>query len=201
VDRPAVAGLLLTGGSSRRMGADKATLGLPDGSTWAATVARRLAAATHPVLEVGPGVSGLSHVTDRRPGSGPLAAVAGGAGELARRGHAGAAVVVACDMPFVGEGLLRLLAGWPGTDSVVPVVAGVPQPLCCRLSPVALAAAGALVRSGIRSMRAALDAAPVVYLPEARWSPVASPRELLDVDTPDDARRLGLAVEPGGNRR
>ena len=49
-----VCGLLLTGGRSRRLGADKAGLVL-DGETLAHRMAARLAAVCDPVLEVGRG--------------------------------------------------------------------------------------------------------------------------------------------------
>lgn len=59
------AGLLLTGGASRRMGADKALLEI-GGRRLADRGASVLAAVCHPVLEVGPGVSGLPAVREDR---------------------------------------------------------------------------------------------------------------------------------------
>src|SRR5437588_11690359 len=50
-----VAGVILTGGRSRRMGRPKATVLGPDGVTWAVRGARVLAAVAEPVVEVGPG--------------------------------------------------------------------------------------------------------------------------------------------------
>ena len=58
-----LAGVLLTGGASRRMGTDKARL-VVDGETLAARSARVLAAVCEPVIEVGPGVSGLPAVEE-----------------------------------------------------------------------------------------------------------------------------------------
>src|SRR5438105_2544862 len=52
------AGVLLTGGASRRMGLDKATL-VVDGETFAQRAARVLTAACDPVIEVGSGVTVL----------------------------------------------------------------------------------------------------------------------------------------------
>ena len=49
------AGILLTGGRSRRLGVDKATLVL-DGETLAQRAARRLGAVYDPVVEAGDGV-------------------------------------------------------------------------------------------------------------------------------------------------
>ena len=81
-DMPA-AGLLLTGGASRRMGQDKAALPATDGGeSLAGRTARLLAAATSPTLEVGPGWSDLPAVVEVQRGGGPLVALAAGRREL-----------------------------------------------------------------------------------------------------------------------
>jgi molybdopterin-guanine dinucleotide biosynthesis protein A len=174
-----VAGLLLTGGAGRRLGQDKAAL-------FAVDLAARLAAATAPTYEIGPGRTALPTVPD--PGEGPLAALAAAASVLADDD----AVVLACDMPFVTEALLRFLASQPGT--AIPVVDGRMQPLCARWSAANLARAPSVVAGGGRAMRALLDdATDVTWLDEAAWSHVATACHFADVDTPDDLVRLGLA--------
>nr|MDP9020189.1 NTP transferase domain-containing protein [Actinomycetota bacterium] len=60
---PGVAGLLLTGGASRRMGRDKALLAV-HGLPLAQRTAGVLAAVVAPVLEVGPGRSTLPAVQE-----------------------------------------------------------------------------------------------------------------------------------------
>lgn len=182
-----VAGLLLTGGASRRMGTDKASIRV-DGVPLAARTAAVLGRVVSPVLEVGPGRSGLTAVLEDPPGCGPLAAVAAGAGALASLGHAGPALVVATDLPRLGVRCLRQLAAHPGTESVVPVVAGRPQWLVARWSAAALALAPALVRAGERGVRA-LGRVEVAWLDEPEWAD-----ELLDVDTHADLARAGLAL-------
>src|SRR5581483_7646728 len=92
-----------------------------------------LTAVADPVLEVGPGWSGLAAVREEPPGSGPRAA-----------GHAGAVIVLAVDMPFVTAELLTLLADRPGPATAVPRGGGHPQVLCARYGPEALAAAARL---------------------------------------------------------
>ncbi len=192
-----VAGLLLTGGRSRRMGTDKARLRI-NGEPAAERLGRRLARVTNPALEVGQAISGLPPVPD--PGEGPLVAVGAGAVALAERGHNGPALVLACDLPLVGEALLRLLAGWPSTATVVPVVEGQPQFLCARLSPAALAAAGRLAGSGTRrhrSMKSLMATVPVTWLGPSEWGAVASARDFADTDSPADLGGLGLDWTPG----
>jgi molybdopterin-guanine dinucleotide biosynthesis protein A len=191
---PVTAGLLLTGGASRRLGRDKATVAI-GGRPCAQVVGERLAESTSPTLEVGPGRSGLPALVEPRPGEGPLSALAAGWRALADQGHEGPCLALACDLPNVPVALLRMLARWPGAGSVVPVSGGAAQTLCARYSSQALARAEALVATGARSVRALLDEAELVG-PEV-WGLVAAPDAFFDLDTPEDLARLGLA-RPGG---
>ena len=111
------------------MGRDKALLEV-DGQRLVDRAAALLAAVADPVVEVGPGWSGLPAVREDPPGSGPLAAVSAGAAALRRMGHDGAVIVLAVDMPRVSAELLRLLATRDGPATAVPRAGGHPQPLC-----------------------------------------------------------------------
>ncbi|HEY3240604.1 MAG TPA: molybdenum cofactor guanylyltransferase [Acidimicrobiia bacterium] len=184
-----VAGLLLTGGGSRRMGTDKARL-LFDGRRLAERAAEVLEEACHIVIEVGPGVSGLPAVREDPPGEGPLAALGAGAAELARRGHSGPVLVLAVDMPFVDGRLLAFLRDRPGPATAVPMAGGQPQPLCARYGPDARAAVPGLLAAGERSLRALLAAVEVGWVEPAEWEPVGGPDAFCDLDTPDDLARL-----------
>ncbi len=187
-----VAALLLTGGASSRLGRPKAALEVAG-----TTLARRLAAVLSEVcplvFEVGPGYSDLESVVEDPPGGGPLRALAAGWAALRVRGHEGPALAVACDLPNLGVELVRLVATWPAPGSVVPVVAGRPQPLLARWSPTALSATAAMAAAGERSLRGLLGLPEVTRIDEADWGPVAAAGEFSDVDTPEDAARLGLA--------
>ena len=79
-----MAGVLLTGGASRRMGVDKARI-VVNGETLAARSARVLASVCDPVVEVGSGVSGLPAVQEEPSGAGPLVAMLAGVGALGAR--------------------------------------------------------------------------------------------------------------------
>ena len=186
-----VAGLLLTGGRSTRMGTDKAAL-VVDGVPLAERAAAALSGVVAPVLEVGPARSSLPAVTEPRPGAGPLGALAAGAAALSSRGHVGAAVVLATDLPFVTERLVRFLASRPSEATVVPVVAGRRQPLAARYGPSALALAPVLFDAGRRSLAALLEEVDVVEILEDELALRVDLRELEDVDTPHDLERLGL---------
>jgi molybdopterin-guanine dinucleotide biosynthesis protein A len=173
------------------MGRDKATL-IAEGMTLSVRAGALLERVVDVAVEVGPGVSGLLATWEEPRGEGPLAAVAAGWGVLGGRGHLGAALVLACDLPFVSEALLRLLATWDSDGSVVPVVRGRPQPLCARWGHDDLDDAVRLVHTGARSLQHLNVRPGVVLLAESAWSVVAEEREFADVDSPDDLRRLGL---------
>ncbi|HET6793978.1 MAG TPA: NTP transferase domain-containing protein [Acidimicrobiales bacterium] len=192
---PRPSALLLTGGASRRMGRDKAAIAV-DGRPGAVRIAELLTRVADPAIEVGPGRSGLAAVTEEEPGGGPLAAVAAGAAELGRRGHRGPALLVACDLPRLHSLILGLLAGWPGDESVVPVVEGRPQWLCARVGVSALAGVGRQVAAGERRLAALFDLGPVELVDEHGWGGVAEASDFADIDEPSDLVRLGLAA-PG----
>lgn len=176
------------------MGFDKAGL-LVDGRTSLSRVVEAVATVADPVLEVGPGRSGLPAVQEDTPGAGPLVAL--GAGWLALRelGHRGPVLVLACDLPLVDTAVVRLLATWPTPGSVVPVVGGRDQPLCARWAAEDLDAVKELVAAGERSLGGLLTRAGISRLGPGDWGPVGE-RSFADVDTPADADRLGLRWGP-----
>ena len=191
-------GVLLTGGSSRRLGRDKATV-LVQGERLADHAARVLAAVCDPVVEVGPGVTGLSVCREDPVGAGPLAGLVAGAlalGVVASRGL----VLLACDLPDVEEPLIRLLAEWPGATTVVPVAGGRLQSVCARYGRVALADADAALAAGERSLRGLLGRTDHELIDESAWGAVAPPDAFADVDTPDDLARARRVDDPTDSR-
>lgn len=186
-----VVGILLSGGSSRRMGIDKASM-LIAGVPCARRVGSVLQAVAIRSIEVGPGVSGLPATSEKPAGRGPLAALAAGVEVLASQEPFGPALVVACDLPFLTESVLWTLARWPGNHSVVPVVEGRSQPLCARWSATDLSAVATLVAAGRRAMSALLERPEVEFVDQNRWPGGLDGRAFADVDTPEDLERLGL---------
>jgi molybdopterin-guanine dinucleotide biosynthesis protein A len=182
-----MAGVLLTGGASRRMGTDKARL-VVDGETLAARSARVLSAVCDPVIEVGPGASGLPAIEEEPRGSGPLVALLAGVGAL---GNPRAVVLLACDLPFVEPALLRMLVEYPGWGTVIPVVDGRFQYACARYGPAAFAVAERYLVAGESSLRV-IAGADCSYLNESEWGAVVTARVFADVDSPADLEQLGL---------
>ena len=182
------AGVLLTGGASRRMATDKATI-VWRGETLAARAARVLATVCDPAIEVGSGASGLRCVREDPAGSGPLAALVAGTRAI---GTPGPIVLLACDLPFVEPPILRVLAEWESGRTVIPVVDGRPQYACARYSTAALERAAAALRAGDRSLQAAV-ADGYDELTEEMWRAVGPANTFGDVDTPADLARLGLS--------
>jgi molybdopterin-guanine dinucleotide biosynthesis protein A len=187
--------MLLTGGASRRMGRDKATLVI-NGTRLAQRTGDLLQLVAGPVIEVGPGYTSLPHSSEDPPGSGPLAAIAAGAAELARLHYSGSVLVVATDLPRLTEAYLTILASHPVPSpdhSVVPRdEGGTPQPLCARYSAAALAVARTLVGDGQRSMKALLEAVPITWLD----MPQLDTHVLNDIDTPEDLAAVLHAPRP-----
>ena len=129
-----VAGLVLCGGTSRRMGYPKAELPFGPESMLARTI-RMLEQAVEPVVVVcavnqplPPIPDHIQLATDRRPDQGPLEGIASGLAALADR--ADVVFAAACDLPLLTpEYINRVIELLGDEDAAVPVVDGYYQPL------------------------------------------------------------------------
>jgi molybdopterin-guanine dinucleotide biosynthesis protein A len=125
-----LAGIVLCGGESTRMGRPKAWLDF-GGETLLARTVRTVATATAPVVVVAaplqdlpPLPAGVTIVRDAVGGNGPLQGLAAGLAAIAP--HAPAAFVSSTDAPFLQPAFIRRLAGLRGPDHdiVVPRTGG-----------------------------------------------------------------------------
>jgi molybdopterin-guanine dinucleotide biosynthesis protein A len=166
----ALTGLLLAGGHSSRMGADKALLEF-EGEPLARRVARALAVVCDEVLVA----SGdgrrldwlkLEQVPDVLEEAGPLAGMVAG---LERARHPLVAVA-AVDMPHASPAVFALLARLhEGQDAVVPETREGLQPLHAVYATTVAAAIRDALERGERSVRRALEALDVRVVPPAEW--------------------------------
>jgi len=121
-------------------------------------------------------------VEDSEPDGGPLMALHSG---LAASGGT-LNWVVACDMPFVDAPMLAMLTSLvDGYDAVLPIYAGVPQPLHAVYAASCLPALEKLLDSGIRRLTDLAAAVRTRYVDESEWSRFSpDSRAFLSVDTP-----------------
>ena len=182
---------LLTGGASRRMGRDKASL-LVDGAVLAERIARSLSDYGIKVTVVGRSpLPGYDFIRDEVEFGGPLLAVAGIA---AARPFA---VLVACDLPEFDARIVNLLRTKLGdSDAAVPDVAGRLQPLCALYRSSALEEARLLAKAGEQAIIAWLHRLDVTRVTEEdlRAAGIA-PSTVRGVNTPEELRRSLEAPE------
>lgn len=193
----AFTGAVLTGGASRRMGIDKATL-VVDGVALARRGADALVAAgADEVLAVGGDRAalaglGLTAIDDRHPGEGPLGAVI----TALAAAHHDVVVVLACDLPAVSSGTVRRLADAltaSGADVAVARVDEVPQVVTAAYRRSVRPTLESVFATGQRSLRQALD------LVQVAWVDDVDPALLVDLDGPDDVRRYARSRPPTTN--
>ena len=194
-----ILGGVLAGGSSRRMGRDKASLPWT-GTTLAHRGTTVLAEALGEVVIAGPAElapAGVEAVADIFPGRGPLAGLHAGLERAAGR----AIFALACDMPFVGIELVRHLAAVAGAAGgagawVASGGRGI-QPLCGVYGSAGRAAAERRLRSGELSVRGFLEAIGAVAVPIDERLDFYRPELLLNINRPDElklARQLAAAA-------
>ncbi len=184
------AGFVLVGGSSSRMGQDKALLRYGR-ATLVEHVAGRVEAAAGSVALVGPpgryGALGYPVIPDEFPDCGPLAGIQ--AALSASRAEWN--LVTACDMPALTvDFLVRLLeaAEASGAAGLVPrSPAGWLEPLCAVYHRDLASPLTAALQQGVRKVSRALAGLPV-----AHW-PILEPAWPENLNTPQDCARLAHA--------
>ena len=169
-----------------------------------------LASVCDPCIEVGSGASPLRCIRESPEGEGPLVAFM--CGVRALHVEPGTSVVLlACDMPRVSRDLLQCLAARPAA-TVIPIARGRPQYGCAKYGGAVLDAMARAIDAGTRSFKWLHDGGRdggdedggdedggeqhdgVEWIDETVWGAVADATEFRDVDTPADARELGIDV-------
>jgi len=181
-----VAGAVLLGGASTRMGRDKAAVTL-GGVALATRIARRLAELCEDVLLVG-GTAPPDAAGRRVPDVDAPACPLRGLASAFAAAHAERVLVVATDLALVTPALLLGLVAWPRAAAVAPRTGGRVQPLCALYERApALAVAERRLRGGRLSAHGLLEELDAVYLDDAdlaRLDPEA--RALSNLNAPDE---------------
>lgn len=157
-----VEALVLTGGSSRRMGADKATMVVGE-KTLAEAIVCQLNGRTVRTTILGPDpIGSCACIRDSAPYEGPLLA-------LARFSpSAEFCFVGSCDMPGFDGKLVRLLRQRIAqADAAIVTVGGSLQPLCALYRTTAWEVLRQLAASGERRVMAWIDRLSVELVVEA----------------------------------
>ncbi len=175
-DSGSFSGAVLCGGTSTRMGMDKALIGEPP---WAVRVARCLDdAGCEPVSFVGgdPRLAeeGWPQIPDDSPGSGPLAAVA-----TFERFRRTPMVIAACDLPNLTPDAVRRLmdAALEAEACAVYEVDGVPQWSLIAIPSQFHGRATEVLATGSRSMKAGFGGL-------AHRVAAGDPSAIADIDEP-----------------
>jgi molybdopterin-guanine dinucleotide biosynthesis protein A len=182
--RPAI-GVILTGGTSRRMGVDKAFVEV-DGRAMVLRVADalRLAGCDPVVCQGGShlltGSLGLEVIPDPQPDSGPVLAI-----QAALEYHRSAILVAACDLvdldPATVLGVITAAQADPERRVVTATADGHPH-LLSHWSQEALEPLSQLVAEGVIAYRVALERLAAVEV-------AVDPQSVRNVNRPEDLAR------------
>ena len=200
---PAVSVVVLAGGKSSRLGADKALL-LLDGQPLIARTVQQLSTLSDDLIVVTntpkrfePLGLAARLVTDERPDEGSLMGIYSGL-KAARHRHA---LVVACDMPFLNPPLLRyMLSMTPGYDVVIPRLAGMLEPLHAVYGRTCLPWIVSLLNEGRRKIVAFLPYVKVRYVEEHeidRFDPLHL--SFVNINTPQDWEQVQGLISTRNN--
>lgn len=189
-----IAGFILVGGASSRMGTDKAAL-LLEGRTFVERIADAMSAVTDSITLIGKDSGQLQldlpWASDVYEGWGAL----GGVHAALSRATKPWSLVVACDLPFVTAGLFAHLADLRGGFEAVAAVQkdGRPQPLAAlyRGNPC-LARADELVKSSERRPVALLQSVRTRWVPFSDLQGLPGAEHFFDnINTPQDYKKAG----------
>ena len=196
-----IAGFILVGGESRRMGTDKSGLTL-NGQSFVDRIAGEISEVTSSVTIVGGNAAALqlkrlsnpAIVPDVYPHWGALGGVHAALDACSRQCAAAWALIVACDFPFVTRELfVRLARLREGFEAVAPIQTdSIPQPLCAlyRVEPC-LARAEELIKSGERKPIALLQSVRIRWVLFSELADLKQATSLFDnINTPQDYARI-----------
>jgi molybdopterin-guanine dinucleotide biosynthesis protein A len=190
-------GLVLAGGASRRMGRDKATLDyggrtqLESAHALLSRHCERAFVSVRADQASEPTRARLPQIVDGAAGSGPIAGIA-----AAQAAHPGAAwLVVACDLPLLGDATLEYLVAQRGANAITAFRSthdGLPEPLCAIYEPGTRGALQEAIAQGRLCPRKFIVASGVPLLEQP------DPAALDNVNTPEEYAAAAARRDPRG---
>ena len=193
-----VAGFILAGGASSRMGRDKALLEI-GGVPLLVRSARLLEPLVAAVTVIGPperySALGLRVVPDDSAGLGPLAGLA----TALRISRTEWDLVVGCDLPYLSAAWLEWLimrALDSPADALVPETSRGLEPLCAIYRARCAAKLTAALAAGVRKVTDAVAALAPERLTPAQWETIAAGETLFkNMNTPEDYAEARAKLE------
>ena len=199
-----IAGFILAGGASSRMGRDKALLEL-GGVPLIVRTARLVESVVGAATVVGDSAAfralGLRTIADDWPGAGPL----GGIATALRASSAPWSLVVACDLPYLTKPWLeyavaRALASQ--ADAVIPMNATGTEPLCALYHRSAEPGIRGPLALGNRKVKDAIGGLRVEIIEPAEWKAFDSEGHLFkNMNSPEDYEEAQARLDGGESRR
>lgn len=197
-----IAGFILAGGASSRMGRDKALLEL-GGVPLIVCTARLVASVVGPATVIGDSAAfrslGLRTIVDDWPGAGPL----GGIATALRASGAPWSLVVACDLPYLTRPWLeyavaRALASQ--ADAVIPMNVSGTEPLCALYHQRAEPSIRNALLTGNRKVKNAVEDLRVEIIEPSEWKAFDSEGYLFkNMNAPSDYEEARARLDGGAD--
>jgi len=182
--------VILTGGESKRMGADKASVVLSGKSLLEHVLAQLEPLFSDMLISVREKRSDIAYpqIVDGSKQRGPMVGIKS-ALEAVKTDWV---FVIACDMPLISTGLIQHLAGLRSQhDAVVPFAFDRPQPLFGFYNKTCLPLMEARMKQGQRSMIRLLDDLDTFLLSEQQVKAMDPElKSLLSLDTMEDVKEV-----------
>ena len=184
-----IAGFILAGGESSRMGQDKAQLEIAGEPLILRTARLVKAVSSYDAVIIGSGaryLCDLDVVPDDWPGKGPL----GGIATALRRSTADWNLILACDLPYLTQEWLAHLierGRASSADALIPMNDRGAEPLCAMYHRRAAAQIRAALERGTRKVNEGLAGLRIERLERAEWKAFDSQGKLFkNMNSPAD---------------
>jgi len=182
--------VILTGGESKRMGSDKASVVLSGKSLLGHVLEQLEPLFSEILISVREKRSDITYpqIVDGAKDRGPMVGIK----SALKAAKTDWVFVIACDMPFISTGLIQHLAGLRSQhDAVVPFVYDRPQPLFGFYNKTCLPLMESRMKQGQRSMIRLLDDLDTFLLSEQQVKAVDPElKSLLSLDTMEDVKEV-----------